>query len=345
MFDFKETNLVLPALYLVGGFAAGFIAERLAGRSVRRLAPGRDRGYGDKLAAAQRGLWLLLGGILGTWLALAASGLRPAQMDTVAKVLQFAAVLGATVFLARVAGVLVEEWMSRAETELPSSTIFVYVVRGTILVVGFLAALGTLGISITPMLTALGVGGLAVGLALQDTLGNLFSGIQILLSRQIQPGDLIRLESGETGHVQDVTWRNTTIQLFTNDLVVVPNAKLGTSLVTNYTSMDAQHVSWVETGVAYGSDLEHVEAVTLDVAREVLREVPGGVADYEPILRFTAFADSAITLRVSLRATGYQDRWLLMHEAVKRIHRRYAQEGIEIPFPQRDVHVRSRPDS
>ena len=340
MVDISLSRLGRPALYVAAGTVTGLVLDWLLARYARRhLSP--ERQYAGALAAALRGLPTALGVIVGLRLATASLDLSLHALETSTTVLQVIAVLAATVVGARVAGVLVAEWLGRAGSRLPSSTIFVNATRVTVFGVGILAALGTLGISIAPMVTALGVGGLAVGLALQDTLGNLFSGMQILMSRQIEPGDFIRLETGEEGWVHDVTWRNTTIRQATNDLVVVPNVKLGSSLVTNYTTLDAEHIVWVQAGVAYASDLEEVERVTLEVAREVQREVPGAVADHEPILRFSTFGESSVGLRVALRGRTYPDRWLLVHEMIKRLHGRYAAEGIEIPLPQREVHVRS----
>ena len=106
------------------------------------------------------------------------------------------------------------------------------------------------------MLTALGVGGLAVALALQDTLGNLFAGLQIVASKQVRPGDYLLLESGQEGSVTDIAWRYTTLRTQSNNLVVVPNAKLGQSIITNFQLPDQPLSVIIEFGVAYSSDLE-----------------------------------------------------------------------------------------
>ena len=165
---------------------------------------------------------------------------------------------------------------------------------------GFLVVLQTLGVSIAPLLTALGVGGLAVALALQDTLANLFAGVHILASKTVQPGDYIRLSSGEEGYVVDINWRNTAVRQLSNNLVIIPNAQLAGTNMTNFTRPEQQMSILVQVGVGYDSDLDHVERVTIEVVAEVMTEINGGVPDHEPAVRFHTFGDSSIGFTVIL---------------------------------------------
>ncbi|MDO9108576.1 MAG: mechanosensitive ion channel family protein, partial [Coriobacteriia bacterium] len=257
---------------------------------------------------------------------------------------QVVAILAVTAKLAILAGRIVRIVTSRQDNPLPSSSIFVNLARGTIWVIGLLILLAALQVSIAPLVTALGVGGLAIGLALQPTLENLFGGVQVLMSRQIDAGDFIRLESGEEGWVRDVTWRNTTIQMVSNDLVIVPNALIAKSRIMNFTSLDEQHIVIVPVGVAFDSDLEHVEHVTAAVAAATQREIEGAVIDWEPPVRFYEFGDSAVRLRVVLRVERYDMRFPVLHAFIKRLHAAYAEENIEIPYPQTTVHMASQPE-
>ena len=181
-----------------------------------------------------------------------------------------------------------------------SATIFVNITRVVVLAMGFLVVLQTLGISIAPLLTALGVGGLAVALALQDTLANLFAGVHILASKTIQPGDYIRLSSGEEGYVVDINWRNTTVRQLSNNLVIIPNAQLAGTNMTNFNRPEQQMTLLVQVGVGYDSDLDHVERVTTEVVAEVMTEIAGAVPDHEPAVRFHTFGDSRISFTVIL---------------------------------------------
>ncbi len=275
----------------------------------------------------------------------------------------------------------IDSYVQQFPEEVPTG-ILKSIVKLTVLTVAFLVALESGGISVTPILTALGVGGLAVALALQDSLSNLFAGLNVIMSRQIRRGDYIKLENGEEGFVEEMTWRNTLIRTIANNIVIVPNSKLASSILINYDLIEKPRGIPIPIGVAYGSDLDFVERVTLEVAREVQREITEVVAErkleefrervatvgdrerdrleeemkaferlaeavkgYEPILRYREFGDSSINFVVVLKALTTEAVFLLRHEFIKRIKKRYDEEGIEIPFPQRDVWFRNWPKS
>ena len=120
------------------------------------------------------------------------------------------------------------------DTRLAASSIVQTIVKTIIFIIGILIILQSLGISITPILTALGVGGIAVALALQDTLANLFSGVHIIVLRKVRVGDYIKLDSGEEGYVTDITWRNTTIVTILNNMIIIPNSTIASSILRNY---------------------------------------------------------------------------------------------------------------
>jgi small-conductance mechanosensitive channel len=247
------------------------------------------------------------------------------------------AVLTVTLGAARVAADAVSAGARAHSGVSGSATIFVNITRVLVLSIGMLILLASLGVSITPLLTALGVGGLAVALALQDTLTNLFAGVHILASGKVRPGDFIMLDSGHEGYVVDTNWRNTTIRQLPNNLVIVPNATLAAAVMTNYHRPEEETTVTVQVGVGYDSDLDHVERITIEVGREVMREVEGGVRTHEPVIRYHTFGDSSINFFVALRASEITKQYLIVHEFIKRLHRRYRIEGIDIPFPIRTI--------
>lgn len=212
-----------------------------------------------------------------------------------------------------------------------------YVVRALVFVIGALVLLGTYGISVTPILTTFGIGGVAIALGLQDTLGNLFAGMQVTLAGNIRVGDFIRLESGEEGYIEDIHWRATRIRTIPNNVVLIPNAKLAQSVVTNYHLPDQELAVLVDVGVHYSSDLEQVERVATSTARTVLAKPFGGVASFEPFLRFHRFGDSSIDCTITLRATSFRDGMVLRHEFIKALARDFTAAGIVIPFPIRAI--------
>jgi small-conductance mechanosensitive channel len=333
--------LVLPLGFALAGLATGLLVRGLVfGRLARVAAATRTR-VDDELVAVLRGPVVLWGAMAGLYLAIEVLALPTGVGSVSQRILVITLILSVSWVLARLAAAGVEYATGRVAGGLPSATLLVNLARLGVLGVGVLVILQMLGVSITPLLTALGVGGLAVGLALQDTLANFFAGIHILTSRQVRPGDYVRLSTGEEGYVGDVTWRYTTIRQLSNNLTIVPNAKLASTILTNYYLPQPELAVLVPVGVSYASDLARVEEVTVGVGREVMREVAGGVPQFEPFIRYGAFGESSITFTVILRGRETTDQYLIRHEFIKRLHRRYRAEGIEIPFPMRTVELRS----
>ncbi|MBN1823390.1 MAG: mechanosensitive ion channel family protein [Endomicrobiales bacterium] len=244
-----------------------------------------------------------------------------------------------TYFVAVLLVDIVGEYGARVFSNVAVTSLAQKMIYLTVIALGALVVLSQLGISITPILTALGVGSLAVALALQDTLTNLFAGFHILASRQVRPGDYISLDSGQEGYVLNIGWRTTSIRQLPNNIVIIPNSKLSSSIVTNYWLPEKEMSVLVQVGVSYASNLKKVEEVTIDVAREVLKKTTGGTGTFEPFIRYHTFGDSSINFTVILRVNEFVDQYLVKHEFVKELQERYGKEGIEIPFPQRVVHM------
>lgn len=318
---------------------AGIIIDAVIFRILRARSASRHWRVGKGLASALRGLPSAAAVLIAARVLLMRLELSDRVESFANKGLSVTAIVIGTAFAARIAGKVITAYSEREDSRLPSSTIFVNLARGFVWVIGGLLVLSALGISIVPLITALGVGGLAVGLALQPTLENVISGLQVLGSRQIEPGDFIQLETGQQGYVEDVTWRNTTIKLLSNDLVIVPNATIGKSLITNFTSEDEQHITVVLFSVGYDADLDEVERVALDVAAHVQQTAEGGVPEHEPSLRYIDLADSAVRLQVALRADSFANRVVLRHAFIKALYQRFASEGIRFPYPHTTVEV------
>ena len=232
---------------------------------------------------------------------------------------------------------LFELWSKQQGGGFPSTTIFTNIVRITIYTIGLLIILDTINVSIAPMLTALGVGGLAVSLALKDTLTDVFAGLHILLSKKVEPGDFVSLDSGEMGYIQNITWRNTKMLERSNNVIHIPNTKLSSAIIKNYDSGDPSFSVKIPVGVAYDSDLEQVSRVVMEVANELHSKMDETNKDSEPSFKFKAFGESSIDLSVYFRGNKYGDQNPIIHEFIKNIHKRFKQEKIEIPFPVRTL--------
>ncbi|MFT2091799.1 mechanosensitive ion channel family protein [Paraglaciecola sp. 2405UD69-4] len=205
--------------------------------------------------------------------------------------------------------------------------------RVIVFCIGLLIILSTLGVSITPIVASLGIGSLAVALALQPTLENFFSGIQMIADKPLRVGDFVELDSGEQGFVEKIGWRSTWIKMLPNNIVIMPNSVLAQSKLINYYYPEKQLSVPVDVGVHYDSDLDHVERVTLEVAKEILRTHKWGIPEYETFVVFHTFDNSSINFTVMLRAQEYFNRFFIKSAFIKALHKRFKDEGIVIPYP------------
>jgi small-conductance mechanosensitive channel len=337
--DLLLNNFLLPLAFIFGGLALGWVFDRFILHEIRKIAARTQWEGHDVIIRGIHGmviLWFALAGVYG---ALHSVETRPVILTTGLMILRVIVIFSVTIAVARIAVGFVDLYSRKVGGAFLTTSLFSNITRVVVFALGLLVIFDSLGISITPMLTALGVGGLAVALALQDTLSNLFAGIHIVASRKLSPGDYIKIESGDEGHVTDITWRNATIRTFANNMIVVPNAKLSNSVVTNFYMPETKMAVPVTVGVSYASDLEKVERVTVEVAKQVMNDVEGGVPGSEPFLRYHTFGDFSINFTIYLYAREYNDLYLVKHEFVKRLHRRYREVGIEIPFPIRMIYM------
>ncbi len=340
--DLPQIYPFVPVIIIAFMTALGWLLELTVLARLQRFAK-RSPWHGDDVIfASLRARFILWGLLLGLFLALSPKSspwhIQDLTVGTyVDDGLLVVFLLSLTTSLASISSRLIN--VSSGAEQRPALSLITTVVRVTIYIVGFLIILQVFDVSVTPALAALGVGGLAVSLALQSTLTDLISGIQLIAARQVRPGEYIRLSTGEEGYVVDINWRTTTVRQLTNNMIIIPNAQMTSSILVNYAQPQTDLAILLDIGVSYDADLERVERVTLEVAREVLASVPGGVADYEPLLRYSLFAESAIHFTVILRGHEFTNQFLIKHEFIKRLQRRYREEGIAFGLPVRVVHT------
>ncbi len=332
---------VLPVIIIILCFLVGFIIKKTVLRRLSRLAKKSRARVDDVFIQALESVIVLWFVLLGVYISINILPMELRYMDLLVKVFQALLIFSIFWFLMQLMARIFVIYSDKLQEQIPAASIFKNAVKILIVAIGVLIILQTLGISITPIITTLGVGGLAVALALQDTLANLFAGFHIVGTKRVKPNDYIRLDSGQEGYVVDVTWRDTVLRQLPNNFVIIPNSRLSSAIVTNfYRPQKAMNVL-VEVGIDYGSDLEQAEQVTLEVANQVMKEVPGGVKDFEPFVRYHTFGDSSINFTVYLRCEEFFDKFLVQHEFIKRLKKRYDREGINIPFPIRTVIMKS----
>lgn len=340
--DFNVSEIkawIYPIIFIAGGAVIGILFEILTIKRLKKILSKHEQG--EIILKSLKGLMTVIFTGIGVYGSILYTPMSESLKNLFPKVLEVISILIITLFTMRFSTGLIKIYSIRSKGILSSTSIFANLTKILIFTVGGLILLQSFGISIAPILTALGVGGLAVALALQDTLSNFFSGFHIIGSNQLKPGDFVKLESGEEGYVQDITWKNTTIKALPNNVIIVPNSKISSSIITNYYQPVKELSVLVQVGVSYDSDLEKVEKVTIEVAKEVLNTMEGGVKEFEPFIRYHTFADFSINFTVILRVKEFVDQYPVKHEFVKKLHERYKMEGIEIPFPIRTVYMKN----
>ncbi len=338
--NWTDLEPYIPWIYIFGGFLCGVIFEALV-MLILKVITKRTTWELDKVFnKAFRRVFILLFTLAGIYEAIRNVDPGEHVLKISEETLMVVMILCITAVISQITVALISTYATKSKGAIPFTSIMENVTRIVIFGIGALVAFDSLGISITPILTALGVGGVAVALALQSTLSNLFSGVFILASGQMKPGHFIKLDSGEEGYVVDMTWRSTLIRTLSNNMIEVPNSKLASSVITNFDLPEEEMTIPVSVGVGYDSDLEKVEKVTLEVARQTMAETPGGVSAFEPVVRFQSFGDSSINLICYLRVREFESRNFLQHEFIKKLFERYQKEGISIPFPIRTVYLK-----
>jgi small-conductance mechanosensitive channel len=336
-FPLDLTHVLYLGGILVAAILLGIVVQRLLSRKLHRLVKGTATVWDDVLVESVKGVVVLWFFLIGLAVVLKLVPLKPEFLVPVRRGLGILGIVSAVLFFSRLARKVIYVYIDRI-VDVPT-TLFKNSATVVIYLLGFLVTLDYVGVSITPLVTALGVSGVGFALAMQDTLSNLFAGLSILMSRKVRPGEYVRLDTGEEGIVCDITWRHTTIRNPENNLVVVPNGKLASAIVTNIHRPDREMGLFLPVTVAFDNDLTHVEKVTLEVAREVLAAPERAVPGFEPVIRYNAFTDLGVRFSVILRIKEYQEMYALRHDFYMRLHERYRKVGIKLAVPPRIVTI------
>lgn len=338
-------RILLPAVIVLISSSVLLIVRGVALKLLARWARSAASQIDDlaiKSLSAPSIFWCLA---IGLYIGVGVSELNTKYVFYITKTIHVLVILSVTIALANLSGNIFRNYLTKSNLPVPATGLVYGILKGTILIIGFLIIFGVLGISIAPLITALGVGGLAVALALQDTLANLFSGMHILVEKSIRVGDFIRLETGQEGYVDDITWRTTRIRMLPNNMVVIPNHKLAQSIVTNYNLPERKMAMSIAIGVSYSSDPDRIEEILLEETRKAVGNVPGLLDSPEPSVRFVpGFGESSLNFTLSCHVREYTDQDIVQHELRKRIFKRFKAEGVEIPFPHRTVYLRGEKD-
>lgn len=326
-------DALLLAAYIVSGFLIGLFLHKIIMPFFAKLATRTSLKSDDLVIKTIRSWvipWFLA---LGLYLGLKQLHLENRFYYWIENGLMIFYIFSATMIVAKVVSGLIKIKAAGTDAIIPSSSIISNIVIIIIYCIGLLIILQSQGISITPVLTALGVGGLAVALALQPTLSNLFAGLQIISSGNFNRGDFIKLATGEDGFIEDITWRSTTIRAASDHIIIVPNSKLADMTVSNYYLPQHEITFGVEVGISYNNDLSRVERVTKETITEILQASEDGVKEFEAETGFFAFGESSIRMKAFLRVNNYSAQFRVKSMFIKKLHIRFKQEGIKLALP------------
>lgn len=322
----------LPAAgILAASVLAGVLVESLVLNRLRTWAAKTQTVLDDFLVeslARPLPYWLAMGGLAA---AAQSAPLSARHVLLIHKGVVAIFLLSVTFAAAGIASMAVGAYSKNLKGSARTTGVVDNLVRGLVILLGGLLILANLGISIGPLLGALGVGSLAVALALQDTLTNLFAGLHIVASEVVRVGDYIRLDSGHEGDVSDIGWRVTRILDPGGNTIVLPNSKLANAVVVNFHRPTPDGSVVIGLVVDPACDLAQVERAILEEAQRVQKELPGAQRGYQPLVRFQALEAQQVKCVAILRCERFSERFLMIHEFTKGIQARFKKEGIALP--------------
>lgn len=325
--------------------AAGLLLRWLLLRQLARLTDRTETQADNVVVGAARGpsvLWAIAIAIEAGLPSMPVGSEITGPLRTVIQVLLIVSITWVT---AQIASGLLDALVARRQGDgapgTPSgvSGLGQTIVRAVIFILGLMVLLNAVGVEIAPLLTALGVGGLAVALALQDTLGNFFAGVHLLLEKPFTIGDYVRLESGEEGTITDVGWRTTRLRTLSDRLVILPNSKLAGSTLVNYALPAMETRISLEVGVEYSADLDRVRDLLIDEVTSLAAATPMFATEPRPDAGVVRFNDSSIDFEVRAHVHDVRDQFRAVDLLHRHVHRRFRVEGINIPFPIRTVYM------
>ncbi|MFP4424335.1 MAG: mechanosensitive ion channel family protein [Candidatus Woesearchaeota archaeon] len=341
---FDTLNPYVAALLIVASFfvfskIAVLIIERIIVQFTKRTKTKVD----DKLIERTKTPISILLIVIGIRLGLAYLVMTPTVERIVTGIAEGALIMVCTWIAIRIADVLIlnwgKKWADKTENSLDDQLVRLFHrASGIILfIMGILLILTNSGIEIGPLLASLGIGGLAIAFAMQQTLGNFFGGISLVLDKNIKHGDLISLDDGTMGTIEDIGFRSTKVKNFDQEIIIVPNGILANAKFKNVALPATDVRVVVPFSVAYGTDIKEVR----DMVLKEINKIKGIAKEPEPFVMFLEMADSSLNFKAFYYVDHYDKRYDALEEGNERIYNLLNKHNINIPFPQMDVHLKN----
>jgi small-conductance mechanosensitive channel len=319
--------LIGPAL-LVLSIVVLLIVRRIVLSAIKRAASSRRAWVEALLGALSPALTV---GIIvaATAIALGFEPIPPNWRRVADAILTGGVILALIVFVDG----LLTFWMRREAIRFPmlgeSYGLVTGFIRGVVFAIGVLMFLQSIGISVGPIIATLGIGSLAIALALQETVKNTLSGLFLIIDKPIAAGDYVKLSSGQEGWLMQLGWRSSKFRMMNDNLVVVPNSLVVDAIVTNLRAPDGALTIEMDINVAGGTDLDKLERVTMEVAAEAMKAVENGESRFQPSVFLQSVSAGAVGAAVFLRISHSSDIERVRHEFIKRLSNRFATEQIK----------------
>ncbi len=279
---------------------------------------------------------------IGIRLALLPLGIRQGVLNMAENLIMSVIIIIVTYISIVVIGIFIDNWgrtvAAKTKSELDDQLIPVFhrFSKIFISIIGILFVLPVWGVQIGPLLTSLGIAGIAVAFALQSTLGNIFGGVSIILDRSIKVGDKIKIDADTMGTVTDVGLRSTKIRTWDNEMITMPNGKLADSKILNFIQPEPMVRVQVNFGVEYGSEIAHVRTVVLDA----LSKLPNVLKEPPPKVHFDAMSEFSLNFIALFYVPSFDKKFDTKSAATEAIYNALRANGVGIPFPTRTVYFK-----
>ena len=340
-------KLVVPACIMIVALFVGIMLNRMLTQKLDRHMESSDSEIMGIFFRAVKGVPIYLSIVMGLYWSVTTSDM-PAGIEKIFSYVLFTMIVFSITRVCErtLSGFLRMKFSNKID--MTQSTLLDTIFRAAIYASGALIVLDYFNISIAPIMAAMGFGSVAIAMGVKEPLENIATGLLIMVSKQIRVNDYIKLSTGDEGKVVDVNWRFITIMPpHESNVVVIPNKVIANAVTTNFSQPRDDIMLVVPIGVGYESDLEQVERVTVEIARELQIKIDGYEPQFDsdgidrnklaPAVRYQKFNDSSIDFNAVMHVQTFTNQYLLKHEFIKAITKRYREEGINIPFPIRTL--------
>jgi len=339
---YTDEKFIIPAIIAVATIVVGIVLRRLLyvflHRSARRSQSDNLKNFETILEESLRVPYYIWVIVLGIVFGLHYSSITIPEKETIENIVTALLLASLTIVIANVFAKFVHHYSRKKSGNNEMTSLSKSATYMVVYIFGAIFILNNAGVSITPLLTALGIGGLAVALAAQDTLTNLFAGFYISLSGQIRAGHYIKLNTGEEGYISDVTWRSTIIRNLSNNAIIIPNAKLAQANVTNYSLPDNRMSSGISVSVPYDCDLDKVEKILIEETTEAAKGLPGLIVEPKPnVTLIPGFSPASLDLSLNYAVAGFADQFNVQDVLRRRILARFRTENIALAYPLQTI--------